>query len=97
MELSAPARVARGETVELGVRFTASTPAARHVLHIDVVNPSGQAIGFYSGNLLAPQGQAHKFVPLALNDPAGRWEIRIKDLLTGQSRTSAIETRPGPV
>ena len=62
LELSAPARVKRGETAALGVSFAAATPAANHVLHVDVVNPSGQTVRYYSGNLLAPEGrtsQAH--------------------------------------
>jgi hypothetical protein len=91
MEVSAPTRVKRGETAELGVSFAASSPAAWHVLHVDVVNPSGQVLGYYSGNLLASQGRGRKFVPVAVNDPAGRWEIRVRDLLTGQSRTSGFE------
>ena len=61
------------------------------MLHVDVVNPSGEIVAYYSGNLLAPEGRASKLVPMAVNDPAGRWEIRVKDLLTGQSKTSALE------
>jgi len=91
LELSAPARVKRGDNAELGVSFAAATPGARHVLHVDVVNPSGEIVAYYSGNLLAPEGRASKLVPMAVNDPAGRWEIRVKDLLTGKSKTSALE------
>jgi len=90
LQVSAPARVGRGDTAELGVSFAAATPAARQVLHIDVVNPSGQTVAYYSGNLLA-QGAANKLIPIALNDPAGRWEVRVRDLLTGQSKSSAFE------
>jgi hypothetical protein len=60
-------------------------------MHIDVVNPSGQTVGYYSGNLLAPEGRAGRLIPIAVNDAAGRWEIRVKDLVTGQSKTSSIE------
>ncbi len=91
LELSAPARVKRGETAALGMRLAAASPAATHVLHIDVVNPSGQAVSYYSGNLLAPEGHAGKLIPVAVNDPAGRREIRVKDLLTGGSQTSSFE------
>src|SRR5206468_6425549 len=91
LALSAPARVKRGDTVTLGISFAAQSPAANHVVHIDVVNPSGQIAGYYSGNLLAPQGRAAKLIPIAVNDPGGRWEIRVKDLLTGQSKTAGLE------
>jgi hypothetical protein len=91
LEVSTPARVSRGDTAELGIGFGTGTPAARHVLHVDVVNPSGKIVDYYSGNLLGPEGRASKLVPVAVNDPPGRWEVRVRDLLTGQSRTSAFE------
>src|SRR5262249_53010906 len=91
LELSAPARVQRGSTAALGVNFLAATPAANHVLHVDVLNPSGQIVTYYSGNLLAPYGRAGRPIPIAVNDPAGLWEIRVKDLMTGQSKTSTVE------
>jgi hypothetical protein len=91
LELSTPERVKRGESAIVVVRFAAATPATNHVLHVDVINPSGQTVDYYSGNLLAPEGHAGKVLPIAVNDPAGRWEIRVRDVLTGQSRTSAFE------
>jgi hypothetical protein len=91
LEVSAPARVRRGETAAVGVAFAEATPAANHVLHIDVVNPSGQILRYYSGNLLAPEGRAASRIPIAINDPAGRWEVRVKDLLTAQTKTSTFE------
>jgi hypothetical protein len=91
LETSAPARLKRGETASVGIRFAAETPAEQHVLHVDVRNPGGQTVSYYSGNLLAPGGRAGKLIPLAANDPEGPWEIAVKDLLTGQSKTSLIE------
>ena len=67
------------------------TAAANHVFHIDVVNPSGQIVRYYSGNVLAPEGRAARLIPIAVNDPAGRWEVRVKDLLTAQAKTSSFE------
>jgi hypothetical protein len=74
---------------ELGIRFAAATTASIYVL--DVVNPSGQIVGYYSGNLLASEGRAGRLIPFALNDPPALWEIRVKDLFTGQFPTSAVE------
>jgi hypothetical protein len=91
LELSAPARVRRGESATLGLSFAVPTAAANHVLHVDVVNPAGQAVSYYSGNLFAPEGRAGKVLPIAVNDPAGRWEVRVKDIMTGQTKTTAFE------
>lgn len=87
----APARLRRGETAQIGIRFAPATPAATHLLHIEVIDPSGKAMPHYSGNLLAPHGRTAKPLPIAVNDPAGKWEIRIKDLLSGQTQTSTLE------
>ena len=57
---------------ELGIRFTGATTASIHVL--DVVNPSGQIVGYYSGNLLASEGRAGRLIPFALNDPPA-WRV----------------------
>jgi len=43
-------------------------------MHVDCRQSLGAGGGYYSGNLLAPAGRAHKLVPLAMSDPTGRWE-----------------------
>ena len=89
--LSAPARLVRGETGEIGLSFSTASPAAVHVFHVDVVDPSGKIVSQYSGNLLGPNGHAAKLLPLAVNDSTGKWEIRAKDLLSGQTQVSSVE------
>ncbi len=91
LRLSSPARVTRGETAQIALSFSAPSPGAAHLFHIDVTDPSGKIVPCYSGNLLAAGGRTVKLVPLAANDPAGRWEVRVKDLLSGQSATAGIE------
>jgi hypothetical protein len=91
LAMSAPARVRRGDTALIGIGFAAATPAAVHVLHVDVVNPSEDTVACYSGNLLAREGRAGKLIPIAMNDPTGSWKIRVRDVLTGQTETSAFE------
>ena len=91
LEIWAPARLKRGDMAAIGMSFSAATPAANHVLRIEMSNPSGQIVSYYSGNMLAPEGRAGRFIPIAVSDPAGRWEVRVRDLLTGQSKTSGIE------
>jgi hypothetical protein len=54
------------------------------------VNPSGETVAYYSGNVIA-RPSVSKLVPMAMSDPAGRWEVRVKDLLSGQTATSAFE------
>lgn len=91
--VSAPVRATRGAIAEFGIRFAAATPAARHVMHVEVVDPSGSPVLHYSGNVLAAGGSARKALPLALSDKAGRWELRVHDLLSGQKRAAAFEVQ----
>lgn len=89
--VTVPAQAQRGSNISIGISSEA-TPAGTHVVHIDVLDPKGERMLQYSGNLLAPGGRAAKAIPLALNDPAGQWTIRIHDLLSGhtESRTLAV-------
>jgi hypothetical protein len=93
LTVSAPTRMARGATGRFGLSFGRATPAARHVLHVEVIDPTGKPVPCYSGNLLGPAGHASKALPLALNDAPGTWQVRIRDLLTGQARSASIEVR----
>lgn len=91
LTLYAPARLARGKTGQIGLSFSGASPAAVHVFHVDVVDPSGKIVPFYSGNVLAPYGRSEKILPLAVNDNIGKWEIRVHDVLSGQTQVTSVE------
>jgi hypothetical protein len=88
--LSAPDRVSRGNSAQLWVRFEKPAPPGTHVIRVDVLNPEGKRVDAYSGNWIAPQGEASRIIPLALNDPPGTWEIRVRDIISGQTRTRKL-------
>jgi len=79
----APAAAKLGSMIEIGIS-AAATPAENHVFHVDVLNPQGARVPGYTENLIAIHGQARKLLPLAVNDPAGEWKIRIRDGFTGE-------------
>jgi hypothetical protein len=91
LEISAPARVQRGESAQIGLGFAHASPAATHIFHLDVIDPAGKTVDYYSGNIIASNGRAAKLFPLAYNDARGKWTLRVHDLLSGQARTIAIE------
>ncbi len=90
LRLAAPARVSRGSTAEVAATI-AGTAAARAVLNVEVADPSGKAIDYYSGNLLALNGKASRGIPFAVNDPAGKWRVTVRDAITGQRQSAEIE------
>jgi hypothetical protein len=88
LRIAAPDSAARGATERIGISFQGTTAAAHNVLHVDVVDPSGNVVPHYSGNTLTGGGAVAKVLPLAMNDVSGTWEIRVHNLLSGE-RTSA--------
>ena len=90
MSLFATTTAKRGSNVDIGIAFE-NTPADTHVVHVDVLDPKGNRMMPYSGNLMAKQGRSAKRIPIALNDPSGQWTVRVRDILTGQTETRTIQ------
>lgn len=91
LALSASPRVSRGADLRIGVAPQGDSPAAMHVVHIDILDPAGHVVDYYSGNLLAAAGRGSELVPLAINDAAGQWKVRVHDLLSGQRLEATFE------
>ncbi len=91
LRLAAPQRIQRGETGRVGISLEGQTSAAVHVFHVDVLNPTGETVSYYSGNLLAPGGTTQEMLPLAQNETTGRWTVRVRDLLSGQEQTANFD------
>ena len=90
IRISAPQRIARGEIARIGLGFDGSSLAATHVFHLDIRNPAGKVVDYYSSIVLALNGSGAYAIPFACNDAPGRWTIRVNDLLSGQSRTVEV-------
>ena len=95
LAISGPRHLRAGESGTFALALAGSSPAAVHVFHLDIVDPSGSIVAYYSGNLTAPQGRATATLPLAVNDKPGNWEIRVKDLLSGQTHASTVAVSSG--
>ncbi|MFA5646002.1 MAG: beta-galactosidase trimerization domain-containing protein [Candidatus Ratteibacteria bacterium] len=54
-----------------------------HAVQIEVFNPSGRIVEFYSGNFLLTNGKGRFTVPFALNDLPGIWKVVVTDIVSG--------------
>jgi hypothetical protein len=73
----------------------ASDPsAALGVVHLDIVDPEGNIVPHYSGNVLVPREGAARLLPLTVNDKAGVWRIQARDLLSGETATAELNVEP---
>jgi hypothetical protein len=90
--VSGPRHARLGGDAEFLIR--SGTPAAVDVVHLDVVDPAGNTLAHYSGNLLVPETGVWKLLPLAFNDQPGIWTIRARDLLGGGTEVAELEVEP---
>jgi hypothetical protein len=90
--ISGPSNARLGGNAEFQIRTASS--AAVDVVGLDVIDPEGNIVPHYSGNLLVPQGVVSKLLPLAFNDQPGVWSIRVRDLLGGGSEVVKLQVEP---
>jgi hypothetical protein len=89
LRVSAPSEARRGELVQLGFDLP-HTPASVDIVHVDVFDPQGNRAITYSGNIFTNDGHAMKIIPFAFNDVAGKWTIKIHDLLSGRQQSFPV-------
>ena len=88
-----PARL--GQELPLDFRLLVSHgQPVKHVVHLDVYRPDGSRHYSYSRNFAFQAGRWTGGVPLALNDPAGKWTIRARDVTSGMTAETVAEVRP---
>jgi hypothetical protein len=90
--IAGPRRAHLGEIAEFQIR--SKSPAARGVIHLDVIDPDGSTIAHYSGNLLTAEGLAADALPLAFNDKTGVWKLQATDLPSGGTATAELQVDP---
>ena len=79
------------------ISFSASLGrlAANTVFRLTVLDPEGNSAPHYAANIEAPQGTAEGSFQLAMNDNPGKWTLRVRDCLTGESAESAFTVTSG--
>jgi hypothetical protein len=88
--IAGPSSLHLGALGEFRLALAEGADAALHVFRVDVIDPAGNVVAHYSGNLVAPGGDAVHILPLALDDPPGTWQIHVTDVLSGQSVTATV-------
>jgi len=96
IELNGPASVAQGEECILhaAVRREGAGESEQHVFRVTVARPDGSAAEWFARNLTAPAGRCRLTLPIAADAPAGRWQVKIRDVLTNVAATRTLEVAP---
>jgi hypothetical protein len=71
------------------------SPAGRHCLRVELLGPDGKPRRHYSRNVLLDKLKGVVTLDLALNDPAGRWQIRVTDVASGKSAATGFRVVAG--
>jgi hypothetical protein len=87
--LTAP-QVKRGGTLRYTASLKGGLDTARQGLRVEVLRPDGTVYGDYSRNLLLGAKPQAASLRLALNDPAGNWKLRVRDLASGATATAGL-------
>jgi len=77
---------AGGDALAFAIEVQASgKDLSTHAIRLELINPQGELIKYYSLNLLAEKGSCHEKIILARNENKGKWKIRVRELISGKT------------
>jgi len=94
LALSGSVNAQAGQTCRLELTVKASAKPGDHVLHVAVTNPRGERAEAYCQNILTQAGRAVVEVPLAPNDPPGKWQVEVSEIASGKSARQVMDLKP---
>ena len=96
--IDAPDSVSAGKRLRLRVslRCTDKLPG-RHLVQITFGPHLGESLSHYDRTVDCPGGSGTTYIPLALNERPGIYDIRARDVLTGVSESLSIRVNPAPL
>ena len=92
LQFTLPAATTPGASLSITAEVSSDGNASPgdHIFHLELIAPDGHTVPHYATNLLARNGKLNHQIPLALNDPPGKWQIQATDLLTGTTATATF-------
>jgi hypothetical protein len=92
--IDAPEQVQPGTPLAITVTDESSLPEATfRIVRLELLTPAGQPYELYAQNVLVKSTPHTVIVPLAHNDPPGRWLLKARDVMTGQVLERAFTLR----
>ncbi len=91
VQIEAPEGVEAGKRLEvrLSIRTLDTLPGA-HLVQVSLRPVSGAPIAHYEQTVECPGGQGATYIPIALNERVGMYEVVARDLLTGLSTIQPV-------
>lgn len=92
VQTAGPRQVKAGGTIAFAIHLSKS-PGIQdfpEAVHVEVSNPRGKTIGYYSKSLPLARGEARFSIRTALNDVPGTWTVRVREPYTHQTITASF-------
>jgi hypothetical protein len=83
-------RLEIGPSLQVGLFDDAGAPVDLSVVHLEVMDPAGKPVRYYSGNVTVKNGAAKFEIPFAPNDAPGDWSVRARDVISGLTAERSI-------
>jgi len=83
--LDVPGRANRSAptAIKIALKTAGAKPWSGQVFHVRVLSPGGRELSWYGQSAVAESGKAEATIPWALNDPAGRYTVVVRDVASG--------------
>jgi hypothetical protein len=65
-------------------------PVDRSVVRLQVFDPTGKLVRYYSSNVTVTDGKAEFAIPFALNDSKGNWKVQARDVISGLTAEQVV-------
>ncbi len=94
IKAEAPSSKKPGEKVELNFELTGTGVSdLKSVVRVDVFNPDGKIMNYYSKNCDITNGSGSFSFNLALNEQLGTWKIRLTEVISGIEKDVTITVK----
>ncbi len=94
IRVDAPSSINPGEKVELNFELTGTGISdLRSVVRVDVYDPDGKVMNYYSKNCDIVDGSGSYSFDLALNEQHGLWNIRVTEVISGVQKEVSITVK----
>jgi len=89
--VNAPAETRQGAELAYTVDVAATARPEQHVVHVALLDPEGNSIRHYAGNVRCTGGRHAGTLRLALNERPGMYVLAVRDAATGKRGQTRIE------
>ncbi len=89
--ITGASRAVAGETATMTFSLPKGTDPGVSVLRVELVDPQGEVVAGHSANLILRGAPVARQFDFAATDAPGKWQIRARDVLTGETAAQSFE------